>query len=379
MVKCPYCRAKVQVPAGVASLPRPQVPGAADETGQVEPPTPLGGPAEQEVLDDGQDALMGVMAKVMPWVISAFFHAGVLVILAFIVIVMREQGVRAEIRGTPDLDVVERLTDRINPGQSNPELEARSLEVTNQAAWSRRDSTIANTDTGETEKQISIYGALGDSASGRSAPFGLTPGGSGGPRTRFFGIRKNAYYIIYIVDNSGSMYRGFDEVRQEMLRSIGRLEPAQMFHVIFFSKGIGKLQENPPKRLVTATEIFTRGAGKFLRETQAGGSGSSPIPALARAFELFKQLPDDRKGKLIYILTDGEFAGFEGAGAVYEPRTGETLRGNEAVVAWLRDHNKAARQVQVNPILYNFKGMQETVDSMRRIAKENRGDFKIIK
>ena len=370
MVKCPYCRAKVQVPAGVASLPRPQVPGAASEA---ERATPVGGPEEQEVLDDGQDALMGVMAKVMPWVISAFFHAGVLVILAFIVIVMREQGVRAELHGTPDLDVVERLTDRINPGQSNPELEARSLEVINQAAWSRRDSTVADPDTGETDKQISIYGALGDSAGGRSAPFGLTPGGSGEPRTTFFEIRKTAYYIIYIVDNSGSMQGTFDEVRQEMLRSIGRLERPQMFHVLFFSKD--KFTENPARRLVPPTPLFTREAAKFLREVGSSGYGSSPIPALARAFELFKQLPDDRKGRLIYVLTDGEF---DIGDYVYKTAGGRELTGNEAVLAWLRDHNKGTRQVQVNPILYNFKGMQQTVDSMRQIAKENRGDFKII-
>lgn len=346
-VKCPFCKARVQVPEGVASLPRPQVPPNA---------APAPEQAEERVLEGpGQDVLMGVMARLMPWVISAFFHAGVLVILAFITIVMFKTAAATEIT-VADAEFSDRPGGRINPGQANPQLQAQSLQQVNQQAWSQRDSMVPLDDTGDTKDQVSLYGISGGQAGGAAADFGLLRGGSGrGPRSQFFGMGGNAYHIVYVVDRSGSMLDTFDEVRREMIRSISRLVESQTFHVIFFASGTPK--ENPPGRLVYATEDRKREALRHLKTIQPQGQ-TDPIPALTRAFKALGSTPNTKRGKLIYLLTDAEFPD------------------NEQVLQTVRALN-AGGGVHINTILHHHRS-ENAMKVLRQIAEGNGGNFKFV-
>ncbi|OPX24126.1 MAG: hypothetical protein B1H04_02695, partial [Planctomycetales bacterium 4484_123] len=264
-IKCPYCKAKLVVPAGVASLPRPQVPAGAPGQGGPGQPQP---PEQAEEPSEDEAAVMGAMARVMPWLISLFFHVGLLVILAFITIVVFSEA-SAEYNATSDL-LSDNPGGQLNPGQMNPEMQAHSRQRINRRRWSKRDSQIPMASVGQTKSRIQVFGIAGGSAGGQSADFGLTTGGSGaGPKSRFFGTGGSAYHIVYVVDRSGSMIETFDEVREEMKRSILRLSPAQTFHVIFFSSGTPK--ENPPRRLVHAVPQNKRQA---LRQRE----GPSPHP-----------------------------------------------------------------------------------------------------
>ena len=348
MVKCPNCKARVEVPAGVASLPRPQVPPGARP---VQPAQDQ--PEEQYPVEPAQDALMSVMARLMPWIISAFFHAGVLVILAFITIVMFKTTAPAEIT-VPDAEFSDQAGRRINPGRTDPQLRARSLQPVNQRAWSQRDTVVPLNDTGDTEDRISLYGISGGAAGGRAADFGLLPGGAGRP-TRFFDVRADAYHIVYVVDRSGSMLDTFDEVRREMLRSISRLHSSQTFHVVFFASGTPR--ENPPRRLVHATENHKREALKYLKTIQPEGQ-TDPIPALKRAFQVMKNTPNEKRGKLIYLLTDAEFPD------------------NEQVLRSVRSMN-ASKSVHINTILHHHRS-ESAMRVLRRIAEENGGRFKFV-
>ncbi len=350
-IRCPYCKARIQVPAGVASLPRPQVPPTVPAAA---PPAAQGQAEEAVYEEQGQDALMGVMARLMPWIISLFFHAGVVVILAFVTIVIFRTKAPADII-IPDAEIGEHPGGRINPGQANPELQSRALQQVNKS-WAQRDSTVPLDDAGETKNQITLYGISGGSAGGQAADFGLLAGGSGrGPRSRFMGLGGNAYHIVYVVDRSGSMLDTFDEVRREMQRSISMLQEVQTFHVIFFASGTPK--ENAAQRLVYATEAHKREALQYLKTIQPQGQ-TDPLPALKRAFQVLSSTPNAKRGKLIYLLTDAEFPD------------------NELVLQTVRSLN-ADKSVHINTILHRHKS-ENAMKVLRQIAEENGGRFKFV-
>ena len=358
-IKCPYCKAKITVPAGIASMPTPKVsaPSAKRPESPPAPPTSTTTTeqAEEESPEEREEVMMGVMAKLMPWVISLFFHAGIMVILAFIAIVAYKTNVQANTI-IPDMPLTDQPGGVLNPGEMNPELKAKSLERINQKQWARRESTIPTPDLGKTKSRIILFGRAGGAAGGGpTAAFGLTAGGAGQYRSRFFGTGGTARDIVYVVDRSGSMLDTFDAVRKEMIRSITRLSPAQRFHVIFFATG--KPKENPPHRLVPATVENKRIALKFLHEIIPEGQ-TDPIPALQRAFAVLKAAPGSKKGQLIYLLTDGEFPD------------------NEKVLQEIRRLN-ARHTVHINTILH-WHHSPDVMKVLQQIAKENKGIFKFV-
>ncbi len=83
----------------------------------------------------------------------------------------------------------------------------------------------------------------------------------------------------------------------------------------------------------------------------------------------------NRTGKVIYILSDGDFSGMS-AGSVYAGSDGKRLTGNEAVIQFLRDHN-ADKAVQVNTILL-FSQDEDAIKVFKQIADENAGQFKHV-
>ncbi len=353
-IKCHYCKARVVVPAGLASLPRPQVPGEADSGGSRPDQPAAGPPVEEEILvPEEHDAMMGVMATLMPWVISLFFHAGILVIMAFITIVMSRNMLKADVV-VPDVPLSEDLGGRIKPGEMSPELTAKALKADDQ--WAKRDSRVPMANLGETKNKISLYGSMGGAtAGGASAPLGLITGGGGGPKSRFFGTGGNAYHIVYVVDRSGSMLETFDEVRKQIIKSFSKLSPQQTFHVIFFATG--KPKENPPRRLVFATLASKREALKFLKTITPEGQ-TDPIPAIKRAFAVLNRTPGRRKGKLLYLLTDGEFPD------------------NEKVLSAIRALNTKGK-VHIHTILHHHRS-PDVMKVLGQIAKENGGRFKFV-
>jgi len=157
------------------------------------------------------------------------------------------------------------------------------------------------------------------------------------------------------VDRSGSMLDTFDEVRFEMLRSISRLSPGQTFHVIFFASGPPK--ENPPRRLVYGTSRYKLEAANYLKQIQPQGQ-TDPIPALERAFRVLQNTPNQKRGKLIYLLTDAEFPD------------------NEKVLAAIRNLN-GGKQVHVNTILHHHRS-PGAMKVLRQIAADNGGRFKFV-
>lgn len=366
-VRCPHCRKKVTVPAGLAALPRPHVPPNASP--QSPPPAPPDGQAEGEEDEEHVEgeAVIGAMATIMPWVISVFLHLGMFLIMLFFVMVAVEK--RSDSIIIPDaalnLDNPGGVMDPKTATVSKSQAERRTVVK----RYTKREDQV---DKGKTEQTVQLLAASSDGARGGAADLGLTNSdAAGGPKSRFFGGGGNAYHIVYVVDRSGSMAPTFQEVQQEMVKSISKLQPVQDFTVIFFSEG--EYIEGPQKRLVSAEMVNKLAATKFLKEITAQSS-TMVLPALKRAFQILKFADARRPGRLIYLLSDGDFAGISG-GSTYNG-----LSGNDAVVQWLRDNNpkeEAKGLVHVNTFLYLNKD-PEPIKVMETIAKENGGRFKLI-
>lgn len=368
-VKCPHCRKKVTVPAGLASLPRPHVPPNAQvQSGSSPPPDQEGEQQEEEQPVEGE-AVMGAMAFIMPWVISVFLHIGLFLIMLFIVMI----NVKTKI--PENVIIPDAVLNPENPGGvMDPKTKELSRSQNEKRTvvkrYERREDRV---DQGETEQKIELLAPSADGSQGADAELGLiTQDSMGGPKSRFFGSGGNAYHVAYVVDRSGSMVDSFDEVRMEMLRSISRLKPVQDFHVILFAGN--RVIEGPKTALVSATIANKLETTRFLKKVMPAGQ-TTALPALKRAFSVLRYADRRRPGKLIYLLSDGDFEGVTG-GSPYTGSDGTRYQGNEAVVRWLRDNNKD-KQVYINTFLYNRKD-PSAVKVMTTVAKENGGRFTFV-
>ena len=351
-VKCQYCGAKVALPAGLASLPRPQVPPGA---GPPPPPPPAGGPQpEEEQLEQGagQEALMDTMARMMPWVISLFLHAGIIVIMAFISIMMNEAKADDGDIVIPNAQLAKKPGGQLNPGKLTRPL--RKTIPTNQQKWTDHKTTL-DTDV-QSKQHVRLYAHTGGATGGSPGDFGQVGGGEGkGPHSTFFGEGGDAYHIVLIVDRSGSMLDYFDMVVHQMLATLGKLKPEQTFHVVLFARGTA--DENPPRQLVYANNVNRAQAYEFLKKvTASGGSPTNPLAAIKRGFEVLASPPNKLPGKLMFLLTDGEF------------------HDNQEVRRQIKSWNKRG-DVLVNTILFAAGG-EEIRRTLEQIARENGGQFK---
>ena len=376
-VKCPHCSKRIVVPAALASLPSPQVPepGAAppaqpplgdagasplpgEPPAQAPPEGEEGEAEEEEVVTDS--ALMGSMATIMPWVISVFLHLSLGMILMFVTmfIIIKREAVDVIVA---DDTLSATPGGVVNPGHGDPDRRPEQNRIQKEATgYAKREAAVAS-DSGETDEQIELIGpGAGGSSGGSLAPFGLHSGGHGaGPKSNFFGRGGNAHHIVYLIDSSGSMVDTFDYVRMEMVTSIGNLVPQQDFHVILFSDGI-KPKENRAKRLVQADDDNKQAAARFLREIhpESTTGQTNPILGLERAFTVLARADKKTKGKLIYLLTDGEF------------------HDNAAVLKAIRARNKN-KDVHINTYMYGFRP-DEAVRVLKSIASENGGRYKYV-
>jgi DNA-directed RNA polymerase subunit RPC12/RpoP len=363
-VRCPHCGKKIVVPTALASLPTPQVPGDAPASANAfasdtaAPPPPPDGEGEgdeeeeEEEEEEGSgDAVMTAMAAMMPWVISLFLHGGLMLVMVFAVMIVKLDK-RPDSVVIPDAAFSENPGGVVNPGESNPDMEARQPTPTDQNQWSRREGEVS-ADTGKTDTPVNLIGrGVGGMAGGGLAAFGLTTGGSGsGPRSDFYGSGGNAHHVVYVIDKSGSMIADFDNVRQQMLISISKLREVQDFHVILFADGPAK--EYTPRKLVPANDLYKEKAAEWLGEVRPGSvqGFTDPDAALKRAFAVLAVADKRRPGKLIYLLTDGVFLD------------------NAKILTTCKGLNRA-KDVFVNTYLYGFKP-PEAVKLMKQLAADN--------
>lgn len=353
-VGCAHCGRPTEAPEGLATLPRPQWSPEEEtkglRTGEREPSAR----ANPEAGDGDREVRLSFALRSAPWLISLVVHALVLAVLSlFIFFVHDDQSDAlvipdARLTASPGGDVVAGEMDLSAMAAAEP------LETTVEQV-SQMDDRV-DTDSNEGAEEPLVIGLdAGAMGGGPMASLGVDAGGgAAGPRSEFYGVGGNAYHIVYVVDCSGSMSATFDLVCLETLRSISGLQPSQRFHLIFFSSG--EPIENPPRRLVPATDTYRLQAARFMEEIYPKGQ-TDPIPALRRAFAVLARA-DSGRGKLIYLLTDGEFPD------------------NAAVLTALGKLNHG-RTVAINTILHQHQSPKaERV--LQDIAERNGGRYRFV-
>lgn len=117
-----------------------------------------------------------------------------------------------------------------------------------------------------------------------------------------FGINDAGRDIVFVLDQSNSMFNDFPYVQAELSRALGDLGPRQRFHVIFFSgAGAPELKISDKAELRPPTPANLAAARKWVAsQVPLSVTGiTDPSRALARAMEIE---PDT-----IFLLTDGQF------------------------------------------------------------------------
>lgn len=312
---------------------------------------------EQATRPEGAEKVMGVLAGAMPWVISLLFHVGLFLVMVFLVFVVLKTK-PSEGLIIPDAVLSENPGGRMTQSPSQTMSKAKTSQ-------SKRKSFVKKqsvTDMGKTEKPVDVIGRTAGGGSSGASKMGMQTASGGGPKSTFFGSGGNAYNVVYVVDRSGSMIDTFSDVKNEMARSIGRLRPTQMFHVILFAEG--RPVENPPRKLVPASPRNKKEVAVFLQSPDVIPEGSTyAIPALQRAFDVLRGAR--KQGKLVYLLTDGNFR---------DPG------GNDAVLAALNQMNTGTtsrQRVHVNTFLYGTKP-PSAVEVMTKIAQQNGGRYTFV-
>ncbi len=294
-----------------------------------------------------------------PWALSLALHGVLGVVLVFTVVVVTGQSDRMVIY--PDARLSDRPGGALEASMAEPSLEASAVAVA-EPFWAEPVEQAPTLEPA-LEASVELLDAGGAGAPDATLLSGPRPDG---PRSEFLGAGGNAHHVVFVVDRSGSMLDTLDTVKLEMLRSIAALEPAQDFHVIFFNNG--EPLEAPARRLVPVTEASRRTAGAFLAGVIAQNdrqirSLTDPRSALQRAFEVLSQADTrhGRPGKLIYLLTDGEFA-------------------NDGAVERLLAELNAERTVHINTYLFLFlqDGPGGTPNVLERIAEAHGGAYRFI-
>jgi hypothetical protein len=410
-VRCPSCHRRSTVPKGLSTLPSPIIPpSGAPATPEALAPPPAEAAAEEMPADEmpaEASWFENILAPLMPWAMSLLLHAGVLLILLFAVAMAtsvpppRPPVVVGDIDSSFSPEAPSErlgLPGPLGPDQrvtNDPTAPAGPLPPGEHVGWAPvgKDTTSGKgwgmgSEVGTSEAYGFGPGAKG--GGGGTGDFGMARGG--GTESSFYGAGGggggggNAWNIIYVLDSSGSVVGTFDNIRQELKSSVfqlNRMNNLQAVHVIFFSEDA--FQEAPAHRLVTADAAHKREISTYVNTVVAQGHGSSPIPAMIRAFAAFRS--SNKKGQVMYILTDGEF---DMSKYVFTSVGGKKLQGTEAVIEWLRENNpdikgvdKAGKPftnkfVHVYVIILGDTPSPEVEESMKTIAKENGGEYKFV-
>ena len=174
---------------------------------------------------------------------------------------------------------------------------------------------------------------------------GASAGASGkGGGSDFMGVRSNARDVVFVIDHSGSMAGlRLEHTKLELERSIERLPEDGSFCIVFFDSWADCMA---PCRMVRATASNKQDAIDWLRGAHARG-GTQPETGLELALPM--------KPGAIFLMTDGQFL--------------------EAPVFEVINRLNADRSISINTIAFHEKSGEEP---LKRIASENRGDYRYV-
>jgi hypothetical protein len=334
--------------------------------------SPAGATEEEIVEESGSDKAITAM---MPWALSLVFHLGVGLLAAFITMVtvhhvhQQAQAGSTYVPGDYFSECPGGVTNPGDPGSEVCRVQAsrhtETVSENSHCIYWRGGLGFENRglidDTGPKAGDIGINVCV----TNRWAEIAQDSGGSGhGPRCCFICCGCNAHHVVFCIDASGSMAfpsksggSVFDVVRTQMLTSISHLAAVQDFDIVMFREG--PVLELSAKGLQAVTPEGRTAAAQWLNQVTPHGAGSDPVPALNRAFDVLDNADKTRKGKMIFLLTDGAFPN------------------NDAVLKCVNERNKA-KDVHVFTYLYGELDDPNAVKLMKDIATQSAGKYKNI-
>ncbi len=169
--------------------------------------------------------------------------------------------------------------------------------------------------------------------------------GDGNGGTSFFGKTLTVDSIAYVIDASGSMQGArFRRARQELVKALKEMRPQQHFYIVFYTDQTYPLYwPNSVAELQPATPFNLQKTGFWLEKAQTSG-GTKPQEAMRIALAL--------KPDVVFLLSDGDIP----------PET-------RAIV--MQENKRSA----IHTITL---GSNKGAVVMKRIAAENKGEFKFI-
>lgn len=246
------------------------------------------------------------------WLVSAGFHAALLVFLGFS-LEGTPRGVALE--DTRTVGIVLKQRDAIGESEyvsEEQQSESGELEPAGSTSpGSPHDLFDIAPPSDPTESLPDVSQVIGAGAQGASripAAGDLARGAAGGrtitqgrARTSVFGLTGEGYKFVYVFDRSGSMggsgRTALDGAKAELLKSLQDLSDIHQFEVIFYNHAPTVMELAGPGRLVFATEANKAAARQFVASIPADGT-TDHISALLLALRL---QPD-----VIFFLTDAD-------------------------------------------------------------------------
>lgn len=293
----------------------------------------------------GRSSGQGRGVWTLAWPISLSLHLIIFIVLYFVFVHVGDPLAKAT--------TIRRMqfVEPSSPLEGRPQVRAQSAPALSSLLEPPPASSLAIPPAGDgLARGPSIIGL--DSAGNpgaASAVFSTSPR-QGPPEVSFFGSSATGYKVVFVVDYSGSMWDQFSLVRDELLASLARLEPAQQFQLIFFSSG--QPMQMDPKVFLDASPANKQDAYDFLQKVAALDpvSGSTdPAPALHDALTMPSGPAD-----VVFLLSDGDFP--------------------QSVLAMVNRMNPQTR-TQVNTIGFGYRGGS---DLLRNLAQANRGSFRFV-
>lgn len=352
-IRCPACQTKMAVPAP-APVPSNDKPAPA-----IVNPTQL---ITEEVVDDTNPNPAAKRVNYIPLIVSGIIHATLIVLALGVTTLVAEHREQVDVivpeavLANDDSAGTLLVQNTTLAGFDTGNVPSRIAPAN--AGPSGIDAGALSGPAGDPKNKVDLIGVNSASGGGSVILSGAqdTGGSALAPKSKFFGSGGNAYHIVYVIDRSGSMLETFDAIRTEMLSSIGRLKPEQSFHVILLTDGIP--QEMKARRLVPATQDNKLQAADFLSAARPEGR-TDPIPALNRAFAVLRDADRGRRGKLVYLLTDGVFPD------------------NDRVLRLIRTTKEQDKDIFINTYLYGSQSPQ-AVDVLKDIAAKAGGLYKYV-
>lgn len=274
-----------------------------------------------------------------PWIVSAAFHVGVLVLLVSLVHQLVSTPPAAGIVSTigsadQPPEGFDSLLVEPPPGGENPDSDELGLGMTDVA-----DVLRTATDEMLSENPITLAGGGAAGEGGGPGGDGQGPGGGPGKAT-FFGTESVGERFVFLIDCSTSMEgEKFARARHELIKAIQLLSETQEFYVIFFSDRTFPMFDPRPIRVpVQATKLQKSKVRRWISNRKVVG-GTLPDEGLQMALDLE---PD-----VVYFLSDGAFPGSARKVAVSSNKSGAAIHtiafghgADEALLKAIAEDNK---------------------------------------